>query len=404
MRLATATANAADTDAACRQAAAALIDRLGAEPDLVLLYADARHDAAAAAAALAARFPAAAVMGGSSCLGVMTAAGFAAGTAEGPALALLGIADPAGACGVGAAELQGRPRAAAAAAMEAALADGGRPLDAPGLVWLCAAPGAEEEVLAGIAEVAGPEVPVFGGSSADNEVAGQWWQLAGRGAPRATRDGVALAVLYPGGRLGHAFQSGYEPTDRSGLVTAAEGRELLAIDGVPAATRYRGWTAAPGMAAEGPPSPGIILAESTWAPLARQVGTVEGVPFYALSHPAQVTERATLRLFAELRVGERVTLMSGTESGLIGRIGRVAREALETSGLAPGQVRGALAIYCGGCMLAVRRRMPEVVEALRAALPGVPFLGAFTFGEQGRSVSGGNLHGNLMISVVVLGD
>lgn len=54
-------------------------------------------------------------------------------------------------------------------------------------------------------------------------------------------------------------------------------------------------------------------------------------------------------------------------------------------------------------MLAVQPRMEEVAQALRGALPGVPFLGGFTFGEQGRSVTGANLHGNLMISVIVFG-
>jgi hypothetical protein len=76
---------------------------------------------------------------------------------------------------------------------------------------------------------------------------------------------------------------------------------------------------------------------------------------------------------------------------------------MDAAELTPAEVRGAMAIYCGGCMLAVRPRMDEVVAELRAALPGVPFLGAFTFGEQGQSVAGVNLHGNLMISVVVFG-
>jgi hypothetical protein len=45
--------------------------------------------------------------------------------------------------------------------------------------------------------------------------------------------------------------------------------------------------------------------------------------------------------------------------------------------------------------------MDEVVDGLRLELGALPFLGSFTFGEQGCFVGGENRHGNLMILVVV---
>ena len=45
--------------------------------------------------------------------------------------------------------------------------------------------------------------------------------------------------------------------------------------------------------------------------------------------------------------------------------------------------------------------MEEVATEVREALGGKPFLGAFTFGEQGCFTGGESHHGNLMISVVV---
>ena len=62
---------------------------------------------------------------------------------------------------------------------------------------------------------------------------------------------------------------------------------------------------------------------------------------------------------------------------------------------------GALVIYCAGCMLAVQDRMDDVVAEARDALGGKPFLGAFTFGEQGCFVGGENRNGNLMIATLV---
>jgi hypothetical protein len=386
-----------DTAAAFRGAATRLRAALPAAPDFLLLHADARHDPAALMRAAAQEFPGVAVMGGSSCRGVMTDTRCAIGEAE-PALGLFAVHDPAGAFGVGAATLGNDARAAAAAAAEAALAASGRGWEAPALAWLCAAPGQEGAVIEGIQDALGAEVPILGGSSADNDVAGGWWQL---GAGQALRDGVVVAVLFPSGRLGHAFQSGYEPAGPRGRATLVEGREIVEIEGTPAATAYGTWTG--GRLAVPAGEVRTILGQSTWAPLARDMGEVEGLPFLLLAHPAQTTARGGLTVFADVPEGAELRLMAGTEQGLLSRIGRVALEAADAAALPPQAVAGALAIYCGGCMLAVQPRMDEVAGALRGALPDVPFLGGFTFGEQGRSVTGANLHGNLMISVVVFG-
>jgi len=53
-------------------------------------------------------------------------------------------------------------------------------------------------------------------------------------------------------------------------------------------------------------------------------------------------------------------------------------------------------------MFTVKQRMDEVVSNLRSALgEETPFLGAFTFGEQGCFFGGENRHGNLMVSLVL---
>ncbi len=93
--------------------------------------------------------------------------------------------------------------------------------------------------------------------------------------------------------------------------------------------------------------------------------------------------------------------MHGDSNALVSRAGRVASEALARASLTRDQIAGALVIYCAGCMLSVRERMPEVVAGLREELGDVPFLGAFTFGEQGCFLGGENRHGNLMISVTL---
>ena len=67
----------------------------------------------------------------------------------------------------------------------------------------------------------------------------------------------------------------------------------------------------------------------------------------------------------------------------------MAQSAVEAIDVGASDVAGALVVYCGGCMLAVQGRMDEVVNGINAALAGRPFLGTFTFGEQGCFPAGG---------------
>ena len=64
------------------------------------------------------------------------------------------------------------------------------------------------------------------------------------------------------------------------------------------------------------------------------------------------------------------------------------------------RITGGIVVYCAGCMLAVQARLEEAQASLQAELDA-PFLTLFTFGEQGPTATAGNLHSNLMISVVL---
>jgi len=274
----------------------------------------------------------------------------------------------------------------------------GRTGEAPDLIWLTATPGAEEEIIAGIEDVAGPHTPVVGGSAADDTVAGRWQVVAGG---QALDDAVAVSALFPSVPVSLAFQNGYAPTKRQGTATGVAGRHLLSIDGRPAAEVYAAWAGArdwlrPGRTARS------ILADSTFSPLGRPITAVSGVPFYLLAHPAAVHPCGAIELFATLREGEPICLMEGSRDGLTARAGRVARQAVANSA-AGGDVCGALVVYCGGCMLAVEDRIAELSDGVSQALGDAPFLGVFTFGEQGLVTDGTNRHGNLMVSCVVFG-
>ena len=393
MRTRTAVATTRDTETAVRTIAAALAGGPpGFRADFVAIHTTVAHAGRDILAALGRVDLPGALHGGTSCRGLMTEEGFFR-SVDG-AIAAFAIEDPEGAYGTGAASLGSDARAASRQAVTAALKAAGRSGEAPDLVWLTVAPGREEAVLKGIADVVGPGCPVFGGSSADDDVTGRWFQFTRAGV---LADGIVVSVLFPSRRIAFDYHSGYQPTDRNGVVTAAEGRTIRTIDGRPAFEVYREWTggAIGAMPVDGP---SVILGQSTFHPLGRHVRDVAGIPYFVLAHPSVAHPDGSMELFCDVRAGERLTLMTGDPDSLVGRAGRVARYALSNAEVEVGDVLGALVVYCGGCLLAVEDRAAEVVAGIDHALGGAPFLGVFTFGEQGCLWDDESRHGNLMIS------
>ena len=391
MRIRTAHATRPVTEAAIEEAYDRLIGDLGTSPDLMLLAYSDRYDPQILADYLKSREAAKAVFGISSCQGVMTEKGIHC--VDGYGLGLWGLSDPVGSYGVGMALLSEDSRSQAAQAVLAALDDSGRPGELPALIWLVTSPGEEEAVINGIQDIVGTSVPIIGGSAADNKVSGAWSLFADS---HVERQAVVVAVLFPSGTISHWFNSGYSPTEQKGRITKAEGRVIHEIDGLPAAKVYNEWTG--GVLASVLAEGDSILAQTSLYPLGRSVGYIGGVPYYLLSHPASVTASGRLTLFTDMMEGQEVVLMNGSLNSLISRAGRVAKQAIVREKLSSEVIAGALGIYCAGCMLTVGDRMGEVVDSINESLNGAPFLGVFSFGEQGCLIGDRNVHGNLMIS------
>lgn len=377
----------------------------GATAQFVFAFYGAGHDDVALSAWLTERFPGAAVLGGTSCGGVMSDDGLGS-------IGLLLIEDPDGSYGSAATALGDDPAAAAEAALGTALERAGCAGELPELIWIYQSPGHEEAVLAGLRRVVGERCPIVGGSSADDDVRGAWRQL---GPDGPIVDGLVVGVLFSSGGIGFAFQGGYEPTGASGVVTelgadaaaGPDGRHIVAIDGRRAVEVYDEWNrgvlpagALDGGSTEtGAPGGTTILAETTMRPLAVSAGQIDQVLHFRLIHPEAVSAQGGLTTFATVEVGTRLFAMRGDRERLVQRVGKVAEAAVAS--LADTELAGALVVYCGGCLLAVGDEAERVAKTATAGL-GAPFLGCFTFGEQGM-ILGRNVHANLMISAVTFG-
>ncbi|WP_434666890.1 FIST signal transduction protein [Aeromonas sp. NJAU223] len=379
------------TPLAAEQIADRLFDQIPHPPSLLLVYFTQAHDVAVLRQTLKKRFPESRLIGCSSCCGILTQAGHHA--EQGWSLAVAAFYDDKGAYGVAG---QAGETLDARQLLRRAIADGGRPGELPQLILLHTSPGLEEVMLAGIEAEFGTTVPVVGGSAADDDVRGQWQLCWDEGD---SPQGCVLAVLYPDCQLAFQFHSGYVPTERHGIITALDGREVLTIDHEPAARVYARW-----VEREEPWQTGPILRETTLSPLARQVGLLDDLPYYKLSHPEAVTPREGLRLFTETRVGERLQLMYSSQEGLLQRSLNAVRIEPEYGMAGTLQPFGALVIFCAGCRLALGDELKDVVSQFRNQLGEIPFVTPFTFGEQGRLPHGELAHGNLMVSSVIFLD
>jgi hypothetical protein len=402
--------SAAVSDSDTGRALAALEAQLeGVGAHCIFVFYGCRHDDARIHAWLKTRFPGAAVIGGTSCNGFMTETG----VWDGASIGLLLIDDEAGDYGAAAGTLGEDPAGAAERLLGEALSVCGCDGQLPELIWVYQEPGSEEMTMQGLRRVVGDRCPIIGGSSADDSVSGEWRQM---GPDGPLRGGMVVGVLFPSGSSGYAFQGGYEPAGPSGIVTGvgfrpagdsgivtgSAGRELLTIDGQPAAEVYRRWTGNI-IDEEKLSKGGTILAETTMFPIAVDAGRVDGVTHYLLVHPESITGNGALKTFCELQEGSRVFAMKGDRQRLVDRAGRVADQARRALPAGSGELAGALLVYCGGCKMAVGDDIGKVATAVSEQLDGAPFIGCFTFGEQGHLINR-NVHGNLMISAVALGN
>lgn len=357
-------------------------------PSWMLVYATEEMAPSAPLRQLAQCHPDVPLFGATSFQGVFTPSGFSRGMAVlvGEPGDGLRAHSAASTCG----ESDAR-QCARRAAGEVAHALGGPPR----VILMHATPGHEEAILAGVRDALGQDVPVYGGSAADDSVAGRWGVFDGG---RVIREGFVLAGFDAAQGVRGAFLAGYLPTGHGGRVTRAEGRVVHEIDNRPAAEVHDEWSGGRirDVIASGG---GTVLGATTMAPVARVVGETLGMPRRLISHPHEVHSDGALAFFSEFERGDEITLMTCTDEQLITRMGRTATRAL---GGSKARLRGGLFVYCGGSLGEILPRAAEISEQFAATVGPVPFVGVATFGEQGcffeRRQS---RHGNLMCSTVL---
>jgi hypothetical protein len=359
---------------------------------LAFVYSGVQYDQAALLGGVAAELADVPLIGNTSFTGVITPEGFITGD-EG----FVGVFALAGddlTVGVAGSAREGDARATGRRVARAALEAAGKPTDgkieAPDLFYMVAPPGEEEFYLKGIEDIIG-RVPLFGGSAADNAIAGEWLLFAN---DLVVADGVAVAFLYTDNAFANVFTGAYEETANVGIITKIrDNRVLEEIDGVPAVKKYAEWTDQDPADLMG----GDLLVATITAPLGVKDRLGDLV---AIRHPMNGNDDLSMNIGANLAVNTAIIQMQGDVDTLIGSAGDTIQAAIAKLGKTPAALH---LVHCGGRRAGIGDRIDELADTVIAAAGDIPFIVEFTFGEYGYEDDGNNTTGGLMLSFTALG-
>lgn len=395
MYLASAFSNHTDVISAVNSLMAQLAGKI--KPSYLVCYYTENYHAESLTNELKRAFPKTPFHGCSSCLGVMTDQGYHSS----PAVALLAIQDN-GSSAYGTAFQPFKPSteltdadvaASTSLAINQAIESANRRGELPSLLLLHASVGNEELIIDTIKNQFGFHIPLIGGSAADNGNFRHSSFLTDKGS---AAEGVSVSVFYPSTSISTYFSSGYLPAEMNGIATKVKGRVLYTIDHQPALEVYRQWI----YELSGKEVNHYLFNKTMAYPLGRVVGYLYNKPFYKLSHLLKATDDGGVEVFSDIKEGDRLYLMQGSSELLVKRASRVV-EAAKNENLFSAPLEGGINIFCAGSMVLVKDRMDEVCHFLRNSYQEKPFIGPFTFGEQGRFINEENVHGNLMASTAL---
>lgn len=254
---------------------------------------------------------------------------------------------------------------------------------APVAFAMFASPAEEEYYLKGIQDVVG-EIPMFGGSGADDAVVGDWKIFC---EDKSFGDGCAVALFYTTKDIKNVFTGAYNETDNVGIVTKVEDdRKIVEIDHVPALKKYAEWT---GMNPDELMGQNLLVASIPYALGVKSIQgdltavrhPMVGNPDYSFNVGAKVAEKTA---FIQLQ-----TDVDGLIEGAVTTIKEVKKD-FDPAAL--------FLVHCGGRKLHIGNRIDEDFVAIKNAAGDVPFIVAFTFGEYGQNNHSGATIGGLSLS------
>lgn len=234
------------------------------------------------------------------------------------------------------------------------------------------------------------QLPIVGGSSADNGVLEKNYVLADG---KVFDDSILLAIFETKLQFGLALSHGFSITPRQAMITAVDGREVLTLDGKPAADVL---TALMKSSREELAGKHITFVTGS------AIGMSDPMGQYSVVISTYLTERGGVRFTQPLPVGATLTVLESHRRSMV----RAGVDVLRKTILRGTIERPAIALvnYC-----AIRPRLmgeaysTREIAMMTEMMGNAPLVGFFSYGEQGVADDGISRQNNVAISALMLG-
>ncbi len=392
---------------AVQEAVAMVLEELERSPDFAFLYCASGYDEEKIWVEVKRLLPDTKIIGGNSGYGVMTPGGYFWYPAASQSLGILGVATPGIVWGVGSVTLDGiSSREAVKQALAQAIEDAGQgEMVMPDIVINIPSFDMEhDEVLKGISDLLGKDVPVFGAYSVDRGIGGDWRVFGG---DKVFHDGIVVAVVYTDLNIGLFREHGFEITEKGGMVTKAEGKRLIEIDGRPAAEVYNELIG--GLLDEeikDPEKANVSKARltSTLNPLARILNVPGAETFYVPNLLVKILPDLSMALDSPLQEGDELKILRGDWEILLNRLRSAPRKAMDNSGIEKDKIIFALDSYCCATHYVIpESERPKSPQILKETIGNAPFLVICACGIQIPEPIIGNLYTSLGNGILMFG-
>ena len=256
----------------------------------------------------------------------------------------------------------------------------------PSYFFMTASPKEEEDYILGVQDVIG-DVPVFGGSAADNTVEGKWSIICD---DKVFADGCAICLFATDAPMVNIYNGQYTETDNVGVMTkVVNDRTLVEIDGVPAVEKYCEWTGKTAEEVEG----GNLLAATIFDPLG--VKDIIGRTT-AVRHPMAANEDNSMNIGARLVEKTACVQLHMEHEDMVAANPKTINEVDALIGGADSY----FLVHCGGRRLGLQLvgLEDQIYPTVKEVTGDKEFLMVFTFGEYGRAEHSANTVGGLSLS------
>ncbi len=393
---------------AVQEAVTMVLGELKKNPDFAFVYCASGYEEEKVLAEVRRLLPQTKIIGGNSGYGVMTTGGYFWNPVAVQSIGILGVASPKITWGVGIVPVNGTSaRDAAKQAVLAAIKDAGKKeTEKPKLIFSVPSFGiGVENVLKGIADAVGADVPVFGAYSVDKGAAGDWRTFAN---DNIYHDASAIAVVYTDLKIGYFREHGFEVTEQGGIVTKVEKNRLIEIDGRPAAEAYNELTGGLFEQEIKDPAKADVSKtrlKSVLSPLAKVLRIPGGEPFYVPALLIKILPDLSLDIDIALEKGDELRILRGDWEILLNRLRTTPEKAMAKFKIEKEKILFAFDSFCCGTHYVIpateRLKSPQI---LKEAIGNVPFIVTCACGIQTPEPSIGNVYTSLGNGILIFSE